>query len=406
MLNNIINADINYNVNKLKKINLLNDKVKKTLEKYKEDDISRKNYFKTTQNIVCLENKRDLDNKVITDDSEYFNQDTYNSRNNTDIKNLIKKSNQTVASLQNIQDRTQNSNYKFIPSILNSEIKKINNVYKINFKNSKSSGFGDFIRGCYFLLEFCEKHNVEFDFHIYDSNIKFFLKYFYNKPNIPVNVADEIDKFIKINADLVSKNGMLDYNINNTTDNEFVEYLNNSKLYSNNIYVNTINFPKHNISKIHLDFMKHILEPIDQIKIELDNILNNLQLVKRKFITYHIRLGDEYLNNHNNKLNIYNIQKVLNKIKINKFDNYLLISDSIIIKNILKNKFPNIKTLQSNSVHTLENDINNLKNTLIDFYLMSQSNQIVSFSVYKHGSGFSKWCAVTYEIPYVCYSIF
>jgi hypothetical protein len=61
---------------------------------------------------------------------------------------------------------------------------------------------------------------------------------------------------------------------------------------------------------------------------------------------------------------------------------------------------------QSNSVHTLENDINSLKNTLIDFYLMSQSKQIISFSVYQHGSGFSKWCAVTYEIPYVCYSIF
>ena len=46
-----------------------------------------------------------------------------------------------------------------------------------------------------------------------------------------------------------------------------------------------------------------------------------------------------------------------------------------------------------------------VKNTLVDFYLMSQSRHIYSYSVYTHGSGFSKWCAVLYNIPYETYYI-
>ena len=48
---------------------------------------------------------------------------------------------------------------------------------------------------------------------------------------------------------------------------------------------------------------------------------------------------------------------------------------------------------------------NSVKNTLIDFYLMSFSKKFISFSTYPHGSGFSKWCSITYEIPYICYSL-
>ena len=43
-----------------------------------------------------------------------------------------------------------------------------------------------------------------------------------------------------------------------------------------------------------------------------------------------------------------------------------------------------------------------VKNTIIDFYLLSLSNSINSYSSYEHGSGFSYWCAKTYDIPYSC----
>jgi SsrA-binding protein len=49
----------------------------------------------------------------------------------------------------------------------------------------------------------------------------------------------------------------------------------------------------------------------------------------------------------------------------------------------------------------VELDNNKVKNTLVDFYVMATSKKIYSFSVYDHGTGFSRWCAETYNIPYV-----
>ena len=45
-------------------------------------------------------------------------------------------------------------------------------------------------------------------------------------------------------------------------------------------------------------------------------------------------------------------------------------------------------------------ETNGVMNTLLDFYLMSYSNTIVSISVYGHVSGFSKYCSVIYGIPF------
>ena len=85
--------------------------------------------------------------------------------------------------------------------------------------------------------------------------------------------------------------------------------------------------------------------------------------------------------------------------------NYLVIADNNFIKNILKNEFPNFKILIKDITHFGEGVVleeEKVKNTIIDFYLLSLSNSINSYSSYEHGSGFSYWCAKTYEIPYVC----
>ena len=41
-----------------------------------------------------------------------------------------------------------------------------------------------------------------------------------------------------------------------------------------------------------------------------------------------------------------------------------------------------------------------VKNTMLEFYLMSFSNSILSMSVYGHMSGFSKYCAEIFNIPF------
>ena len=51
---------------------------------------------------------------------------------------------------------------------------------------------------------------------------------------------------------------------------------------------------------------------------------------------------------------------------------------------------------------TIRDDNTRFKNTLLDFYLLANSNAIKSFTAYPHGSGFSYWSAKTYDIPYSC----
>jgi len=85
-----------------------------------------------------------------------------------------------------------------------------------------------------------------------------------------------------------------------------------------------------------------------------------------------------------------------------------LITDSNILKQYIIKFYPtlNVKFIINNISHTANNinndDDDSLLNTLSDFYIMSYSKCINSFSVYKHGSGFSQWCALTYGIPYSC----
>lgn len=291
MLSKLINTQIYNDVNNLNKLKYLNDKNKK-INKYNNINIKEKKFF-------------DIKNKIV----------------------LLDKPN------ENNENEDKKNEY-----IINKNIKKINNVYKINYKNSESSGFGDFIRGCYFLLEFCEKRNIDVDFYIHDNNVKYFLKHFLIKPNINNFIANNIKRYTKSNCDFIETYGVINYEINNNNYGDFIDYLNSCNVYSNNIFMNTINFPSHNISTKHINYMKQLLEPIESFKVELDNKLHNLGLEKHNFNVYHIRLGDKYLNNNNNKNNNNNtieikvLNKILNNLNINNAENYLLISDSILIK--------------------------------------------------------------------------
>jgi hypothetical protein len=84
---------------------------------------------------------------------------------------------------------------------------------------------------------------------------------------------------------------------------------------------------------------------------------------------------------------------------------YFIIADNNAIKIELKKVFPEFKILLKEITHFGEGVVleeEKVKNSLIDFYLLSFSKAIFSYSYYEHGSGFSSWCAKTYNIPYVC----
>ena len=288
--------------------------------------------------------------------------------------------------------------------------KTICNVYQEIYKeNKKATGFGDFIRGCYFIMEFCECFNLKYDIN-FNHPLSSFLKNKNTNISLNENILKNISLFEKTNShsSTIDSNGNIQINTSYEIINEFDDYIKQNNSIQNDImYVYTIAFPNNYISNKNRCYMRHILEPTDEINENIDLILNNLNLKKNEYSVIHIRCGDNYLNENDRKFTNDYVTKLSNKIisNIKVSNKYLLITDNNPIKKILVNKFPFIKTFLKDITHFgegIRQEIYKIKNTMLDFYLLSYSNNIDSYSVYGHGSGFSKWCAVTYNIPYTC----
>ena len=285
------------------------------------------------------------------------------------------------------------------------------NVYQLVYNENKiASGLGDFIRGSYFLIDFCEKYNFKYFIDISNHPIKNFLKK-YNKIKLTEkikNIYKKINKFEQDNFNPIistSNNFITNYS-NEEIYFNFLEYLTNKEKYDKKIFIYTITFPNEGSINNYKKIMRDILEPTNKMELLINIKLKMLDLKSYSYEIIHIRCGDEYLSNkiiNNNSINIQFILSDFDNLNPNK--KYLLISDNNSIKTFIKKKYNFINILYHNIVHTGENIeimLKKLENTMLDFYLISKSKNVMSYSVYEHGSGFSKWCAFTYDIPYYC----
>jgi len=280
--------------------------------------------------------------------------------------------------------------------VLSENIKHIINVYQPIYKNDKkSSGFGDFIRGNYFLMQFCDTFNLKFT-AIINHPIQQFLK-----NNGADNLLhNEIPNYENIEFyQQVKIEGFLD-------ENNLNHFLNTSENTDDNriVFINTYLYPQNNVPQKHKEVMRSILEPTSELILQVDEVLLNLNLKRHSFIVIHIRSGDKYLI-ENSVIDPTFIKKLVNVLYfLNNTETYLLLTDSYKLKYVLMKIFPRLKMFFNEITHFgegVELNEEKVKNTLIDFYVMANSKKIYSFSVYDHGTGFSRWCAETYNIPYV-----
>jgi len=130
--------------------------------------------------------------------------------------------------------------------------------------------------------------------------------------------------------------------------------------------------------------------------------------IKEPYSIIHIRSGDRYLIDNEIVSHEY-ITDVVEIIKENmkdKKENIMLIGDSNDVKNKIIKMIPSL-LLSNNEISHMGEGVNvtleTVKNNMEDFYIMSKALSILSISMYEHGSGFSKWCAETYSIPYKCF---
>ena len=285
-------------------------------------------------------------------------------------------------------------------------------IYQYTYKNNvQVTGFGDFIRCCFYILQFSDSYNLHIDFNIYKHPIKKYLKYFSLKEDITELISTNISFFQKQNHNYFVKNNIVSYTYYNI-DYDLLQTIRQTKTYNKNKYLYLINHPnEQHIEETHKQKIQQLFEPTVDLQIRIDIALSNINLIKYKYKIIHVRMNDnsfhgDYINFTNEQMNY--IINIINSIKKNTDDEIFLMSSNNVLKKCLIQKLPNVKTIFSEISHIGESKIDNdetLISTLIDFYTMSYSNRIYSFSVYDHGSGFSKWCAKMYNIPYVCFKI-
>jgi len=191
--------------------------------------------------------------------------------------------------------------------------------------------------------------------------------------------------------------------------NLFIDYLCNLPIVNGSVFTYNIFFPYDDISIQECDKIRSLFEPSREIVEKIDQHFSQLQLVKNQFIVLHIRSGDSYLKNENKLFNSLYFEIIKNEIIEIIFKekniNILLIADNNEIKLLINDLFPDIKFLVYNITHIgegLDLETEKVRNTMLDFYFMSYSSSIYSFTSYPHGSGFSYWCAKMYNIPYKC----
>jgi hypothetical protein len=304
----------------------------------------------------------------------------------------------------------------------------IENVYQVKYNTGESTGLGDFIRGSYFLMQFCESNNIHFNINILNHPISQFFEKRNSKSNNmksnngiikiePISndgitfesisnneIINNINKFEHANHNpQVLDNGILTNIYDHTINDKFIQYLGRQCVLNKKLYVYTITYPTENIEQRHKEYMKHILAPTEQITLLTDKMLLNLEITKNQFTIIHIRYGDTFLVDKkggikNSHFNI--IQNTLDNLDQSR--KYLLISDNIIMKHQINLRYPFIKMHFNQITHTNGDDNNRLQNTMIDFCLFSHAEKVIAFSVYKHGTGFSRWAAETHSVPYSC----
>ena len=307
----------------------------------------------------------------------------------------------------NTNEHIQNTN---INDLYKNNVKIINNVYRESYANNvKCTGFGDFIRGCYFLLYFCDKYNFIHNI-IIDHPISTYLEN-NNYENLSYKNNFESIKFLTNSnfeaAILNNKNNISSFSLNDNFIYEFIDYLNSTKIYNSNIFIYNIIFPHEIISENHKRIIRTLLEPNSEMKIYVNNTLQSLNLLNKKYIVIHIRSGDKYLNSNETVFSMNYINNLVNDINSSLIKNYdyLLLCDNNYIKKFVTDFFPFIKSFSYPITHLGEGvtlDLEKVKNTLLDFYLFSKCSYIKAYSSNDHGTGFSYWCSITYNIPYSC----
>lgn len=260
----------------------------------------------------------------------------------------------------------------------------------------QSPGLADFLRGTITLFNLSKLYNYKL---LIDNSHPMFS---YIKPNkylISNNIFPETIEILPPKSYEEIYNNLNSLFRTNTS----FSVLTNSfyTIYDNRL----INFG--NISEECRMFLQELLQPTIDIEEKIQYIFNNIYNFNMNdgYKIIHLRCGDDFLhhNIYDNNIYLHYYNKIHNLVNNNTLIKFVLISDSSTIADKLKEEIPTLHYWHNSKIHLgdLKNNSSlptGIIDTLVDFFIMSKSNEIMFCSNQYDSSGFSTVNSLIYNI--------
>ena len=251
-----------------------------------------------------------------------------------------------------------------------------------NKKNETNVGFGDKLGGVMFLYQYCKENNINLKIDATDDICGEFLK----------NVKSPDYNLIKDKELIIFPNSLSYEEI----DKKIQYELTNNDI----IYVFCVARTKDNKYNDDIEFGKYICEPTDELN---NNIIKKVNELPNNFGIIHFRFDDKVFYNDvdpSDKL----FKKYFSILQENYKPTDILFTNSNNFKQYAKDQL-GIRTIDcDNNLCKISHigqssDVESVKNSFIEFFIISNSGYIKSFSCYDWQSNFVKWPAKIYDIP-------
>lgn len=257
----------------------------------------------------------------------------------------------------------------------------------------KPPGFADFLRGTIALYKLCKEYQTTLRIH--DAHPIFY----WLQPNEHLIK----DSYFPIYELVMNNRPTCPYLVMPMKIRQLLQNNDRFSIVTNSFYNET------NMGEIPSDakqFIRTIITPSAKLVSYCNHVFDQLTIQPHMYSVIHLRLGDNYISmdlfeeHYCNRI----IEQIRQVIQCRpSTTRYVLLTDaSSFAKHICKmipqllyweNKKIHLGWLPSASMTILQE---NIKDTLVDFYILSQSNNIISMN----DSGFSKIASLLFDIPY------
>jgi len=247
-------------------------------------------------------------------------------------------------------------------------------------------GFGDYIRGSLSVLQTATKLGIEFDMAIHHPLAQWL------RPVADYKISLGEIKFI-------------------ATHQGCIKALNQCLTSTLFVYVHAFPDP---VSESDRTFVWTRLQPNDSMAQYRAEVYASLKIVPRQYEVIHVRCGDHHIQDlhrhfQTNEYESYTdapsflVREALARMRPGT--TYVVLSDNAALKRAIRDQFDGAIVRESEILHLGTSETfaaAGVRDTLLDFYLITDAARVTAFSTYSHGSGFSQWACELRNVPYTC----